>query len=206
MALTTSQQVVSPDSAVSRLAAPNADAARRKSVVELSLLAALRIMDDCYSYIDNYFATFSPRSTSWKEEVEVVLLDRLNGGSSEGLRSIGSCTTLAFHIARSVDFICLVEKPSISTGIETQADKRQAKEEVRRMQNRPVVMMKAMPCTNITVVDAVQRMFDAAGSLLDERFRSHSDFDSFELYMRAASTILQVPRFMFSCHVGCCTL
>lgn len=168
-----------------------ADSARNKSAVERSLISALRIMDDCYFFLDNYCATYVPRNTNWRSEVEILLQELLTASPIVNTSCLGSSTTLAFHVARSIEFISVAERAQTPTSVESPRERRQVKEESRKGLKRPVYFVKVLPVAGITVLQAIQRLVSSASCLLEERYKHHSDFDTFELYMRAGSLLLQ---------------
>ena len=83
-----------------------------KSIEEVSLQASLRLMHECHQFQDSFFAAIEPTMPSWREETDVLMKNLLNDYHADKIAMIGSTSTLAFHLVRSIEFIVEGKKPS----------------------------------------------------------------------------------------------
>lgn len=177
-----------------------------KSYQEQSLLATLRLMEECHLFLDTFFATVTPRNGSWRDEMDAILkiqLQKQETGKNASL--LGSTCSLAFHLLRSIETIVVGTKPSSHLKeIEYErvtnkgpgakrglaAERQKAKADSKRGDKRPLYHVLFLPIPVVSIMHSLRRLVDCAFLLLEERFHRLSDFDTFELIAKAIDSLL----------------
>ena len=180
-----------------------------KSNEEIALLTSLRLMHECHLFLDTYFSTEEPKSGSWRQEIDVIFINSLRSQQiSDEISLLGSTSTLAFHLIRSIEHVVTkrlipIEEDSAERGWPIYhrdgpgakpgraAERQKAKACSNKLPKKPSVFMNHIPKATAAVCPVLVRLLDCAMYITQDKFHCCSEFDTFEMFVRAMQLLLK---------------